>query len=170
VKPLALFVSLFLFASATTPAAQLTERDIAELRKICEALVGVGTGSDDWRSALDKLRGYAESGVAFQMFHFVCDGSRCSGTLALRDSSEIVLSFAQTRGYDPVGSGRIDTVLLRKRGKTIFSVGDNGGRDSHKGSNHALELTDARCMSIFSRAPFLSADLPLAPSGRSSAC
>jgi hypothetical protein len=129
VKLLALFLSVLLLASSAGPAASSTGRDnIAELKKICEGLVDA---RDDWHSALMKLSGYADS-TAFKTFHLVCDGSRCSGILALRDSSEIYLSFRQSQDYDSVGSGRIDTLVLRNRGKISFSVGDNGGRDSHE--------------------------------------
>ena len=99
----------------------LTPSDISHIKQICHALAGADSSPQHSDPILARLTPYAHDPMTIPGLHVVCD-KRCGGLLQLRDDADIYFS------YPAAEHSRIDTVVLRHHGKTLLSIGSDGGR------------------------------------------
>jgi hypothetical protein len=138
VKSLFLILPLWLCTIICATSGDLTAKEISAVKQICRALVGTDSGrqSDE---IFDRLAPYVRHEMTLLSLHVVCD-KRCGGLVNLRGDADIYFSYPNA----PDGHSRIDTVVFRKDGKVILSIGNDGGRWKAPPSNQSLEPTAGR--------------------------
>jgi hypothetical protein len=123
VKPLFLLFSLWLCSIVSAASGELTAKDISVVKQICRALAGADAAPAKSDPILDRLAPYVRHEMTLLSLHVVCD-KRCGGLVYLRDDADIYFSYPNA----PDGHSRIDTVVFRKDGKVLLSIGSDGAR------------------------------------------
>ena len=123
VKPLFVLFILWVCCTAGAAADDLTAENIADIKQICGALAGAEVASSKSDPILHRLAPYVRHGVTSSKLHADCD-TGCRVLIALRGEAEIYFTYSNI----PDKHNRITTVIFRKNGKVLLSIGSDGAR------------------------------------------
>jgi hypothetical protein len=136
VKTLLVSAALALCCTAFAANRELTAKDIAQIKQICRALAGAKAAPAKSDPIFERLAPYVRHEMTLPGLHVVCD-KRCGGLINLLGDADIYFSYPNTAD----GHSRIDTVVFRKDGKVLLSIGSDGAR---KPSNQSMQPTAGR--------------------------